>query len=197
MQLVAVSTAAVLGLSACSSAAAPAQQNSFSFTSASDALAYAKSHHYTADVGYLEDGVVTAEEYRAAESTYQSCLEGQGYTFGPVMVDPIGGLQLIYRDQYMGPKKSYNGNAVNACQDKFDPVEETYTQTNPQHMNPQLLSAVESCLTANGVAYPASASKVADFVKKLHANISPVLSKCINTEVDKLYPNIPVVAIAY
>jgi hypothetical protein len=34
-------------------------------------------------------------------------------------------------------------------------------------------------------------------VKKLHANISPVLSKCINTEVDKLYPNIPVVAIAY
>jgi hypothetical protein len=182
-------------LSGCTAPPPASGENEFSFTSVSDSLAYAKSHGYVADVKLLQDGTITPEEYRGAENVYQKCLEKQGYTFGPVMIDPIGGLQFIYRDQYMGPKKLYDAKAVNRCQDMYDPVEESYTQTNTQHMEPQLLTAVEACLSAKHASYPSGATKVKDFVK--NSKLPVAVNECINTEATALYPNIPVVSIAY
>lgn len=191
--------AIVLSLAACTTASSSNSGNDvFSFTSVDNAYSYAQSKGYKQAAALLSDGNVTLDEYRTAEATYRQCLERQGYQFGAVATDPVGGLRLVYLSggTYQGPKGKADNVAINKCQDAYDPVEQSYTLTRPQQMNPQLLAAVKQCLKQSGVSYPASATNV----KMLAGGASSPpasITTCVVMQSERLFPELPGVAIGY
>jgi hypothetical protein len=186
-------------LTGCATNQQSSAEKCFSFTSVKNALSYAEGHGYKNDVEVLRDGLVTLEEYRAARSTFEDCMTRVGYEFGPVMTDPIGGLQFISTMNYKGPEKSYDSKSSDRCQDMFDPVEQSYTLVNKQQMDPSLLAAVEDCMTTQGFKYPPSATNVETLMagKSTEAVLKGPVVRCINEEALRVFPEIPQVGIAY
>jgi hypothetical protein len=163
-------------------------------------LAYAKTQHWTDIVKVLNDGKITAEEYRSVHEADLKCNEALGWHYGPTVLDPIGGRQLLETSDYRGPKNADKAGLEECNQHYFNTVEAPYQAQSRQHMDPALLAAVRKCLDAKGYKrpHPGEETRFQDFYptgKMWSTTDAPY--QCTLSSAKTLFPTLPAYGFAF
>ena len=194
--VVVLSVLALGTLAGCDATPEATTSDSFAFTTVENARQYAHDKGYDDAAKILDDGVVSADEYRAANADYQLCLEAQGYVFHNVMIDPVGGLQFIFENDFTGSEANADVKAIDRCQDQYDPVEQSYTLSQPQRMDPQLLETVKRCLDGRAYKYDPESTNLKTLAGS-NGGIPIPVSDCVTREAETLFPHLPALILGY
>ncbi|MFI7300010.1 hypothetical protein [Streptomyces sp. NPDC050121] len=137
----------------------------------------------------LKDGVVTAEEYRAAVDRFISCVRDAGYAVDDPVRSPVDNLTLIYDIKPSGKPDVYN-EAVQACNlSHLSLVEPTFVESEQQVMDEVLRTAVTDCLRRQGVSLTGKERSLKDYSASAKDEV-PVVD-CVTEEWPTAYPDLP------
>lgn len=180
----------LFALAACSSS----DEGSYSSTPATvtAALDTAISVGFEWEVGVLEDGVITADEYEEAYDRFMKCVSDLGYVFdGDRYLDPVDGQQWHVMGTYLGPGEAPEED-MRACDDRLSLIETPYVITTPKRMDPRLLTRFKQCLDKAGLAYSNNEVNYNDFTEDLsdmEFAYGPYFD-CLAESVEDIYPNV-------
>ncbi|WP_416967057.1 hypothetical protein [Streptomyces sp. 4F14] len=137
----------------------------------------------------LQDGKVTAAEYRTAMNRFVTCVRDAGYPVTDPVISPTDNLTLIYDITPNGDADTYN-KAVQTCNlDHLSLVEPTYVEAQPQLMAAPLRAAVANCLARQGVRVTSKERNLADFAASAHSETKVV--DCVTSQRARVYPALP------
>jgi len=149
----------------------------------------------TGQGGALEDGVITASEYRAAFDALRSCVEDAGPTVSDAVISPIDGYSLVFSYDAAGVDTTAAVDIYDRCEGRhWQPLAQLYSAVSTSSMNPDLASAVSDCLATQEQAVPTEATSLeAFFDQRNDAEHQQKVVDCISDEVSRLFPDLPAV----
>jgi hypothetical protein len=137
----------------------------------------------------LNDGKVTAAEYRTAMDRFVSCVRDAGYPVSDPVPSPADNLTLIYEITPSGAPDVYN-EAVQRCNlSHLSLVEPTYVEAHAQVMDAPLRAAVGDCLRGRGVTPTTRERNLADFAESAKDETKVV--DCVTERWGRVYPTLP------
>lgn len=139
---------------------------------------------------------VSSEEYTEAFNAFQSCMSERGHAVTDPIVSPVDAMQLIYEaTSGAGLEKSYEQDFKD-CYAPLGDAEADYFATGQPHMAEDLLTAVQSCMRSNGYELSDAAVSTSAMRAELTGDTeNQALRECVLSETQKLYPDIPFVAL--
>lgn len=150
----------------------------------------------------LEDGTVTAGEYREAFENLRACVEREGYGISDPQVNPVTNTNFEFVYDAKGRNQNTALEDYASCEEQFwNPVAYVYVSNAPQKIDEGLETAILSCMDQLGVK-PAR-EPVEDFFDL--AGTDPVedeetrkaASECARQEVSRLYPDLISLTLGY
>ncbi|MFE3716374.1 hypothetical protein [Streptomyces cyaneofuscatus] len=139
----------------------------------------------------LEDGKVTAAEYRTAMTRFVSCVRDAGYSVSDPVRSPADNLTLIYDMTPSGDTDVYN-EAVQDCNlSHLSLIEPTFVEAHPQVMDEALRVAVRGCLAGQGIPVTAEERNLTDFATSAEDETKVV--DCVTAQWGSVYPKLPTV----
>ena len=185
---------AVVGLcftvAACSTS--PSDAYSYAPTTVNEALNTARSVGFEWEIGILEDGIITAEEYEEAYSLFMKCVSDLSYVFNNERyLDPVNGQQWHINGTYRGPGEAPEGK-MRRCDERLSLVETPYVVTTPKRMDGRLLARFQQCLDGAGLAYSGKEVNYNEFTEHLsdmEFGYGPYFD-CLSESVEDIYPHV-------
>jgi hypothetical protein len=147
---------------------------------------------------FLEDGVVTFEEYDASFVLYSDCLTGKGFTVDGPQLSPVDGVRYVSSTDIGTREQSAALEDIDECQSSFmTSVAQAYELSQPQVMDPPLAEATAECLSGRGLSLSGEETDVVDFVDSVGEAEGDEVTDCVLDEAARLYPEMTSLSVGY
>jgi hypothetical protein len=134
---------------------------------------------------------VTTADYEGAVRLLDGCLKKAGIQLLNDGWDPVDNERMLLR--YKAPGMSYErgDELYQACAvTHLKPVADDYLRDNRSHMEPALMTAVQRCVTAAGVALSGREDNPADLLAAVPEDRQQILRDCVRTSLASTYPKL-------
>jgi hypothetical protein len=147
---------------------------------------------------FLEDGLVTFEEYDASFVLYADCLAARGFTVEGPQVSPVDGVRYESTTDIGTREQSAALADIDECHAAYSTsVARAYELSQPQVMDPPLAQATADCLTGKGLSVSGEETAVADFVDSVGEGEDDEVTACVLDEAVRLYPEMTSLSVGY
>lgn len=150
-----------------------------------------------AEPSRLGDGAVsgkmTKAEYEAAVRQMENCLAQSHVELVNAGWDPIDheGMILGYKAPGLSEEKTLQ--VVRTCRGAYlDAAEERFKQDNKSYMAPELMRAVQTCLTDKGIAVTGREENPEDLIRVVPRERTKDLLECVHRNGKAIYPTLPI-----
>lgn len=146
-----------------------------------------RQHRWNEGAAALDDGRVTAAEYRHLFDLFRACVVEHGGTVEQVQRNPVSPnmLQYTINPGAGGLKKSEE--LVNKCQARYMMVD-AFMWNTPAPMNPVAAETARKCLRRAGFTVPDSADDVVDFARATNGKRQGLVADCVTDAALKADP---------
>ncbi|QHC67316.1 hypothetical protein GSU68_12580 [Rathayibacter sp. VKM Ac-2759] len=147
---------------------------------------------------FLEDGVVTFEEYDASFVLYARCLTDRGLTVEGPQISPVDGVRYQSTADIGTHERTAALADIDECEAVYrTSVAQAYELSQPQVMDAPLAEAAAECLRGKGLAVTGEETDVADFVDSVGESESEEAVDCVLSEATRLYPEMTSLSVGY
>jgi hypothetical protein len=148
---------------------------------------------FTAQAEFLQDGVITAEEYQASFERLKSCITSMGYDVSEAVTSPLTGSTLEFVYMMNGRDPDVALVDFDACEaEHWQPLAGIYGATAPQRVEEPLRVAIVDCMKREGEDVDDSATTFTQIVgAEADDSRFEVAATCALDEAYSLYPELP------
>jgi hypothetical protein len=134
---------------------------------------------------------VSTRDYEAAVGRLRTCLQKSGIELINDGWDPVDNERMILRYKAPGADFKTVDTLTGECESAYlDPVASRYVEDNGSHMEPDLMAAVQKCLTGKGVDLTGREKNPADLLKAVPERRHEELRECVRGALNEQYPKV-------